>query len=585
VNLRRPARNAGELSLTKIIVCAAALSLYSAENLRTSAQGRKSEKEDGYTIRGTVVNSVTKAAIGRALVYSTDNRFAKMTDDQGHFEFKVLLHESEQTRPSGPVAGSSFSSLGDVPQGATTYISIFFMARKPGYLQLENGEPGTQVELGASSEITVPLMPEALIVGRVNLPTNDGTDKIQVEIYRREAQDGRTHWVSAGTTQAWATGAFRFANLRKGEYKLFTNELLDRDLLTFDPRGQLYGYPPVYYPAVGNFEEASIIHLNPGETFPVSLTPSRREYYPVKVNVMNSTLGAGYDTTVGLQGHRGPGYSLGYDQNQSAIQGMLPNGNYTVELVKYGENSATGKLNFSVNGAAVEGRSLMLVPSNSIEVRLKDERTKSTNAKPAFWRNFDVMLVPRDEFDAANPIGIQPPKNPEDKTLVFTNVSPGSYWVRAGVNPLGYMAAISSGGNDLLRQPLVVGFGAATPPIEITLRDDGAQIDGNVENWRKEERPAVIHSFSRSGQAVVVLLPIADSTVQFRQTWISSNGDFDLPQVPPGEYRVIAVDHWLEDLEYESAETMQKYRSKGQLLRVVAGQNEHLRLSLDSGSE
>jgi len=108
VNLRRPARNAGELSLTKIIVCAAALSLYSAENLRTSAQGRKSEKEDGYTIRGTVVNSVTKAAIGRALVNSTDNRFAKMTDDQGHFEFKVLLHESGQTRPFEPVAGSSF---------------------------------------------------------------------------------------------------------------------------------------------------------------------------------------------------------------------------------------------------------------------------------------------------------------------------------------------------------------------------------------------------------------------------------------------------------------------------------------------
>jgi len=61
--------------------------------------------------------------------------------------------------------------------------------------------------------------------------------------------------------------------------------------------------------------------------------------------------------TVGLQGHRGPGYSLGYDQNESTISGMLPNGNYTVELVNFGENGATGKLNFSVNGAAVEGLS------------------------------------------------------------------------------------------------------------------------------------------------------------------------------------------------------------------------------------
>jgi hypothetical protein len=137
----------------------------------------------------------------------------------------------------------------------------------------------------------------------------------------------------------------------------------------------------------------------------------------------------------------------------------------------------------------------------------------------------------------------------------------------------------------LLRQPLVVGFGAATPPIEITIRDDGAQINGNVEDWRKEERPTVIHGFSRSG-AVVVFLPMAGGTGQFRQTWISSNGDFNLPEVPPGEYRVIAFDHRPEDLEYENAETMQKYQSKGQLLRVVAGQNEHLRLALDSsGSE
>jgi hypothetical protein len=584
VNLGRIAANAGELGLTKIIVCAVAFSICFAENFRASAQGRKSGKEDSYTIRGkedsytirgTVVNSATHAAIGRALVYSADNRFATMTDDQGHFEFKVPLHESEQTPPSRQVAGSVFFSSAVAPPGDS-----FFMARKPGYLLLENGEPGTQVELGTSSEITISLMPEALIIGHVNLPTNDGMDKIQVEIHRREVQDGRAHWVPAGGTPARANGDFRFANLRKGDYKVFTNELLDRDLLTFDPRGQLYGYPPVYYPSAADFEDASIIHLNAGESFPVSLTPSRREYYPVKVNVMNAALGAGYNTTVGLQGHRGPGYSLGYDQNESTIQGMLPNGNYTVELVNLGENGASGKLNFSVNGAAVEGLSLMLVPSNAIEVRLNDERT---NAQPGLLA-FGAMLVRRDEFGAPNTVAMQPPKNPQDENIVFTNVSPGSYSVRTGGIPYGYMAAVSSGGNDLLRQPLVVGFGAATPPIEITIRDDGAQIDGNVENWRKEERPTVIHSFSRNGQGVVVFLPIADSAGQFRQTWISPNGDFNLPQLPPGEYRVIAFDHWPEDLEYESAEAMQKYQSKGQLLRVVAGQSEHLRLSLESGS-
>jgi hypothetical protein len=62
-------------------------------------------------------------------VYSTDNRFAKMTDDQGHFEFKVPLHESEQPRPYGPVAGSGFSSFGVVPQGGDNALYLFHGAK------------------------------------------------------------------------------------------------------------------------------------------------------------------------------------------------------------------------------------------------------------------------------------------------------------------------------------------------------------------------------------------------------------------------------------------------------------------------
>jgi hypothetical protein len=39
------------------------------------------------SLRGTVINSVTREPVVRALVFSTDNRVAKFTDDQGRFEF------------------------------------------------------------------------------------------------------------------------------------------------------------------------------------------------------------------------------------------------------------------------------------------------------------------------------------------------------------------------------------------------------------------------------------------------------------------------------------------------------------------
>src|ERR1700688_1106316 len=40
------------------------------------------------SVHGTVINNKTHEPIARALVYSPDNRYATMTDDRGHFEFK-----------------------------------------------------------------------------------------------------------------------------------------------------------------------------------------------------------------------------------------------------------------------------------------------------------------------------------------------------------------------------------------------------------------------------------------------------------------------------------------------------------------
>ena len=53
------------------------------------AQTAESDGSETETLRGTVVNSVTQAPIPRALVYSADNRYAVLTDGDGHFEFTV----------------------------------------------------------------------------------------------------------------------------------------------------------------------------------------------------------------------------------------------------------------------------------------------------------------------------------------------------------------------------------------------------------------------------------------------------------------------------------------------------------------
>ena len=46
--------------------------------------------------------------------------------------------------------------------------------------------------------------------------------------------------------------------------------------------------------------------------------------------------GLGFQIEVWPQGHPGPGYSLGYNQDEQSIVGMLPDGNYTIHAKAFG---------------------------------------------------------------------------------------------------------------------------------------------------------------------------------------------------------------------------------------------------------
>jgi hypothetical protein len=249
------------------------------------AQGNGGVVQSADVLRGTVVNSVTHEVVGRALVFSPDNRFATMTDERGHFEFTFARTEGEHTSAfSGPSEVLS-TGISQAPQTGSDRPGQL-MARKTGFL----ARPGREAfPLGPEQhELTISLVPEGRIIGHVILPGADGSDRIEVQLYRRQVREGRERWEPAGAATTRADGEFRFAELPAGSYKLFTNELPDRDPVTSNPRGQLFGYPPVYYPGASDFAKAAVIRLSAGETFQASLSPVRREYYPVKVGIANN---------------------------------------------------------------------------------------------------------------------------------------------------------------------------------------------------------------------------------------------------------------------------------------------------------
>ncbi len=565
---------------------------------RLSAQSSTAGIEQSDSLRGMVVNSVTHEPVSRVLVFSSDNRFATMTDDRGHFKFKFPETESEQTAGLADSSGNLSMQTSGFRRVGTNRPGML-MARKTGFLSPNDGQGGAPIG-PEQQEVTITLVPEALVIGQVILPGSDGSDRIQIELYRRQVREGREHWDSAGSVMSRSNSEFRFAQLYGGAYKLFTHELLDRDPLTFNPRGQLFGYPPVYYPAAPDFATAAVIQLAPGSTFQANISPAKREYYPVKVSVTNAPAGVGYGVQVWPQGHPGPGYSLSYNVEDELIEGLLPNGTYTVQLATYGPpNATTGMLNFAVGGPTVSGPAVSMLPNSSIAVSVKEEfqntqitpqlttiTTQSNTFETSQRRpNYlGVTLLPDEEFGSTQAASLRPPTGPEDESLVIENAQPGRYRVSINTS-IGYASSITSGGTDLLRKPLVVRVGGTTPPIEITVRDDGAEIEGTVERTSTSRFSGAGIDSPGQSPGIVYFVPTADGSGQFRLTWVSPDGKFQLQQLPPGVYRVLAFDRQQPELEYESDAVMKQYDSATQIIRVVAGQKEHLRLSVIAARE
>jgi hypothetical protein len=320
------------------------------------------------SVHGTVINGKTHEPIARALVYSPDNRYATMTDDRGHFEFK--FPPPEKSAPPVPASGTDKEGMRKVQEWyARNSRPNTFFARRPGFLPNTNGISVLQ-DGSERAEIVIPLEPEALIVGHVQLPGVDNTDRIQLQLYRQDFEQGHERWLQAGNFTTWASGEFRFSELAPGTYKLFTLERTERDPTIFNPGDQLYGFPPVFYPNGSDFSTAAPIKLVAGATFQANLAVTRRAYYPVKIGVANAPAGVYPAVEVFPQGHAGPGYSLGYDPAEQVVLGTLPTGNYTLKVFAQGETGSSGSMNFSVRGGPLEGPVVSLYPNVSLSVNI-----------------------------------------------------------------------------------------------------------------------------------------------------------------------------------------------------------------------
>ena len=511
-----------------------------------------------YPVRGVVLDRVSGQPIARVLVDANED--AVLTDNDGHFELNL---------PSG-----------------TRQINL----RRPGYGGRGRGT-WQAVTVGANMpEITFYLTPDAIITGHVTLSTGDEADGIRIMAYRRRAVNGRERWTLQGMAITNSEGAFRLANLdAPASYLLYSMPAHDR-VGAIAPGAVSYGYPSVYFPGSADLSAAGELTLTPGQQAQADFALTRQPFYSVTITVANNSEGH----LVPMQIHDASGrvaeMEVRWNAEQGAAQVNLPSGHYYAEARSGHEY---GRVDFTVAGGPVSGLNLALLPLHSIPVEVHKEFTAGANgttqgvvfsdseASSDFSAGLNLALASADAFDQGIASRLRRTEGAADSSsFELEDVAPGQYWVQ-GQAFQGYVSSITSGGVDLAREPLVIGPGSSSAPVEVTLRNDVGSISGQLN---QSTTTAANPSLGAVFNAHIYAIPMFPTTGRVPQTMAQSSGTFSIPNLAPGSYHVIAL-HESEEIDPSDPQELAKFTGKGQTITVEANGTANVQLDVTGSSD
>ncbi len=468
------------------------------------------------TLTGTVVNSITRQPIARVLVESPTGGPGVLTDNAGRFSF----------------AG--------VPAGSTQ-----LRYHRPGYFdpQTEQSEAFAAITVAADSpEQTLVLEPAANLHGRVAFTDGDSAAGVRVMLLGEHVVGGRRRWQPRENALVRADSSFAFENLRPGNYLVRAEASLD-PAPPDAPAGVRSGYPPVYAPDAKDTATASIYALRPGQTGESRLRMARAPFFPVKVRVAGEAQG---QFTVNGNGFRD--WNARFSRDDGAIMTELPVGSYTLTGRSYGRDPEMGELPLRVTGAGLTG---VMTMSSSAPWQLEQmDSAPGAGGASGILLTLTPVAAEGDEQTLFFTPGMQTGGEGSRLTRVL-----GQYWVSARNTGGGYIAALSSGGADLLTQPLTL-----TPGQGGTIRATVAHDSGAVTVTREGDALAQPCSLQ--------LIPLSPAGIAQLQSSPANQSSAVFKDLAPGDYLVLAT-RSREEIPFREPGVLQEL--KGVRVSVEAG--------------
>ncbi len=419
--------------------------------LLLSADGAAQTEAVQYPVTGRVVDNLTGQPIARVLVDAGED--ATLTDGEGRFELRLAQGEAQMT------------------------------LRRPGYSHREE-DISHRVRVSARmAPLEFALTPAAVLRGRVTLSTGDEAGGVRIATYRRQTINGHARWMASGATETNSDGVFEFNGLEvPAAYVVCSLEV--NESTSAMPGTLVYGYPSVCLPGAEDFRTSGRMMVMPGQQKDLDFALTRQRFYPVAVSLTGDQGGLGGQAEVYDRSGRPLAADLRWNASRGMAEGMLPNGNYSLELKTWGKQPGSAWVDFRVaNGPVATTARILPMQPTTVTVRREFTAREEEHASEETRRRMDrfapLIMISRWPMDRALEgqagSGLSQVRGAPEEVYEMEPAPPGRYQVQVDAME-GYVSSITAGVTDLAREPLVVGAGGAAAPITVTLRNDWGQI-------------------------------------------------------------------------------------------------------------
>jgi len=515
-------------------------------------------------------------------------------------EGSVINIQNSRTVPRATVTLLRVKGVGSKSQRCDSSGHFIFQNVEPGSYRLTAQRMGffsdaTKREYQPMIEVTagehvknmpVRLMPAAVLSGEVLDEYNDPVPDVEIRLLSIQMKLGQMNLKVAEKTITDDRGQYRVPGLHPGKYyvvaeykpnhaamealsSMIAEKLMERRPASSAPQNEplhvdaqqesgepAYTYAPLFYPATSDFQQAQSLKLNPGDELAANFLMVSAPLVSIRGKVINGLTGgppagasvAAFWTTY-VQGEGMPAQVSGED-GTFEIRGLAP-GTYTLRTgFTQDKQDFEGEQTVEVGNEGAQNVQIAALPDFSAAGHVTIAGPPDHSPRRVLIEFAGEGMTPRVRASANFPeFKFEAQLRPERHYYARALNLPEDY----------YLKSVAIGGHEMPPDDVLVS--GVRGDMELTFSAAGAQIEGGLYDSKGDP--------TRGSILLAPDVPQPGPPDLYRRTSAGSDGKFNFRGVPPGSYRLLAMESLGLDDQVTDPDFARKIAGRGDLISVV----------------